>query len=203
MSVTDGPESETQVLATVPGPPEQPTSAAGVAEPSKPRSQSMHSKWADVTNEDGEDHEDAEEEEAAFMTPDEGLSEVEEEDERLDEPVAGPASDAAHVERGASTSNGEIPGGETTLIRRSKPVVSETRVRRRTASTKEDAFSIDQTASLPHDLDLCRQALKLFLTSKMKEAEDLCIDEDPNGTHLYLMSGHAIIQALKVRHDVS
>ena len=201
-SFTDEPEAEAQVLATVPGPPEQPTTAAGVAEPSKPRPRSMHSQWADEKNEDGVDNDDDEEDETAFMTPDEGLSEVEEENEGPVEPTTKPISDTANVERGASTGNGEVSGSEATAIRRSKPVVSETRVRRRTASSKRDALAVDQTASLPHDLDIAREVLTLFLTSKMKEAEEMCVDEDPDGNHLYLMSGHAIIQALKVRHTV-
>ena len=57
---------------------------------------------------------------------------------------------------------------------------------------------VDQAGLLFPDLAICREILTLFLTSKMKEAEDLCFEKDPDGTHLYMNSAHSIIQGLKV-----
>ncbi len=255
--ITDSPESTSPVASTVPGPPRQPTSAAGVlasprhvpsaavngAPSTKDRPTSMYSQW----DEDGADGAESEEDEGAFLTPEGGLSEVEEEDEHVDEAVSKPVNGhvgtavnrngteeavtkfpsptanvktiengipaansdttgemtnptlaATDVVKGASATNADVSGTGRSTIHRNKPVVSETRVRKRAARNKGDALVVDQAAVLAHDLEICRQVLTLFLTSHMKDAEDMCFDEDPDGNHLYLISGHGIINALKV-----
>ena len=155
----------------------------------------MYSQW----DEDGDVDDASSGDDADYLTPSEGLSEVEEEPDESGA-VANPTLDETNVEKGAVAGNGDVgkTGPGTSTIRRTMPKASETHVRRRIATAKHDAMTVDQAEVLPRDLDVCREALRLFLTSQIKEAEDLCIDKDPDGNHLYLISGHAIIQALKV-----
>jgi hypothetical protein len=164
----------------------------------QPRPASLYSQWdlADAA-EDSSDEEDE-----AFLTPDEGLSEVEEEDEEDEEPVVkNPTLDATNVEKGAKATGKDVSGTGLSTVRRSKPAQGETRVRKRAATSKVSALEIDQAALLAPDLESCRQILTLFLTSQMKQAEDMCFDKDPDGNHLYLISAHGIINALKVNHS--
>ena len=155
----------------------------------------MYSQW----DEEGDVDDASSGDDADFLTPSEGLSEVEEEPEE-NGAVANPTLNETNVEKGAVTTNGDLgkTGTGTSSIRRTIPKATETHVRRRIATGKHDVMTVNQAEVLPHDLDVCREALRLFLTSQMKEAEDLCIDKDPDGNHLYLISGDAIIQALKV-----
>jgi len=198
--LTDSPESASPVTSTVPGPPKQPTSAPGVIERQrKPRPTSMYSQW------DEEDGGESSEDEAAFLTPDEGLSEFEEEEEPVKEESGAANSGATHrtpmaadVEKGTDGAASDVDSTGPSTVHRSIPSSGETRVRRRTPNTKHDAHTLDQAAVLSGDLDICREILRLFLTSKMKEAEDMCFEKDPDGNHLYLISAHGIIQALKV-----
>lgn len=60
-----------------------------------------------------------------------------------------------------------------------------------------DPADINQGAVLAHDLDLCREVLRLFLESRMKECEDGLRDGDPDNNHLYLQVGNTILSALK------
>ena len=47
------------------------------------------------------------------------------------------------------------------------------------------------------DLDNCRLAMDLFLTSKMIESETLLREGDPKMERLYLTTGYALIEAVK------
>ena len=108
-----------------------------------------------------------------------------------------PALNATNVSKGATASTSNILGTGPSTIRRSKPIQSTTRVKPRT-TTKSGALSFDQEKALGPDVDTTREVLRRFLTSQMKEAEDLCYEADPEGNHLYLQSAHGYIQALKV-----
>lgn len=213
----------------------------------------MYSQWEE------EDKAESSEDEGAFLTPDEGLSEVEEgegEDEAVPkstanapvkaengingaaggtartapehgpQPVAAngergiiadkaengtqsslggtttgnkPQSAAANAEERADPDTHDVSGTGTSTMHRSIPTSGEAiKVRRRAPTSKSDALHVDQTAVLHGDLDICRTILTLFLTSKMKEAEDMCFDKDPDGNHLYLISAHGIINGMKV-----
>ena len=158
--------------------------------PTRKRTPSMWSQWelADAA-EDSSD-----EDEEAFATPSEGLSEVEEEDE--ESPEVDPNLDKTNVGKGAVSNATNIAGTGKSTIHRYRAVNAETRVRKR-EPTKGAAAAFSQEDGLAQDLDTCRQVLTLFLTSKMKEAEEMCFDKDPEGSHLYLMSAHGIINGLK------
>ena len=157
------------------------------------RTPSQWSQWEPA--EAAEESSDEEEDDEAFATPSEGLSEVEEEDED----AVDPNLDKTNVAKGTSSSaSKDIAGTGKSTIRRHKPSGEETRVKKRLATTKVSALSFDQDGSLGTDLEVCRQVLTLFLTSKMKEAEALCYEKDPDANHLYLLSANGIINGLKV-----
>lgn len=159
------------------------------------RTPSLYSQWdlAEAAEESSD------EEDEAFLTPDEGLSEVEEEDEEQEETkVTNPTLDATNVPKGAEAATGDVLGTGPSTIRRSKPSAGETRVRTRSGVKVQANF--DQAAVLGADIDACREILTLFLTSKMREAEEMCFKKDPDGNHMYLLSAHSIINGLKVRY---
>ncbi|KAK4687223.1 tetratricopeptide repeat protein 39, partial [Tremellales sp. Uapishka_1] len=223
--ISTSPEPASPALSTAPGPPVQPVSVAHAITPPpvstsrlltedrpvRERSNSLYSQWD--YDDDAESSDDE-----AYLTPDEGLSEVEEEPEEPSVPVsatrvsngtvreASPSVSNGSAAASWSVSNGSaikavsheenVSGTGASTIQRSTATESETKVRRRVPQAK-GPNSVDQTAVLAQDLDLCRTALELFLTSKMKEAEDLCFEKDPHGEHLYLLSAHGIINALK------
>lgn len=180
-----------------------------------------YSRWV-------ESDEDTSDEELAFRTPSEGLSEVEEDDEDEDEgeavivnrqPVPVPTSDTKSTSAsftktadpssvpasGSGSGSGGVPvidsenvlGTGPSTMKRTKHE-RKTQVVRHLNSSKESALSINQDKLLAPDLDTCRAALTLFLTSRMQKAEDLCTEKDPDANHLYLLSAGGIIQALKV-----
>ncbi|KAL1413482.1 hypothetical protein Q8F55_001256 [Vanrija albida] len=60
-----------------------------------------------------------------------------------------------------------------------------------------DPADINQGAVLATDLDLCRDVLRLFLESRMKECEEGLRINDPDNNHLYLQVGNTILSALK------
>jgi len=167
-----------------------------------------YSRWV-------ESDEDTSDEELAFRTPSEGLSEVEEDDEEEEAVIVNrqPAttssptttsSTAVTTATDKASTTGPVIDSEDVLgtgpstMRRTKHA-RITQVVRHLHSSKESALSIDQTALLAPDLDTCREALTLFLTSQMQKAEHLCTEKDPDANHLYLLSAGGIIQALKVR----
>ena len=164
--------------------------------PQRKRTPSMWSQWEleDAAEESSDDDEDA------FLTPSEGLSEVEEEDEDGDGTAEVDRNlDKTNVTKGAMAVTGDISGTGKSTIKRTRAKEGTTHVRKREVTTRSSALAVDQAAVLSTDLDICRQVLSLFLTSKMKEAEDLCFEKDPDANHLYLLSAHGIINGLKVR----
>jgi hypothetical protein len=193
-------------------PPDGPLS--GSSKPVKPRKVSErteYSRWV-------ESDEDTSDEELAFRTPSEGLSEVEEDDEDVEEEAVivnrqsattgsstiAPSIAATTITDKASTTgpvidSEDVLGTGPSTMRRTKHA-RITQVVRHLHSSKESALSIDQNALLAPDLDTCREALTLFLTSQMQKAEHLCTEKDPDANHLYLLSAGGIIQALKVSH---
>lgn len=151
------------------------------------------------------DDEDTSDEELSFRTPSEGLSEVEEEeagDEDEEEaeivhrqqPVQ---IQPQEVKQGTISDGQDILGTGPSTMKRSKPA-RKTQVVRNLHASKESALSIDQAELLAPDLDACREILTLFLTSRMREAEEQCKEKDPEGNRLYMLSAGGIIQALKV-----
>jgi hypothetical protein len=169
-----------------------------------------YGRWVDSDD-------DTSDEELSFRTPSEGLSEVEEDDEEEEAvivnrppvaavPVIG-SSPAQETEEGKAAgpnkpvrdSENVLGTGPSTIMRTKHERV--TQVVRHLHSSKESALSIDQEKLLAPDLDTCREALTLFLTSQMQKAEHLCTEKDPDANHLYLLSAGGIIQALKVSHQ--
>ncbi|WVF72267.1 hypothetical protein IAT40_007079 [Kwoniella sp. CBS 6097] len=215
------------------GPPVQPVSASSSPETqhqARERRTSMYSQWN--LEEVGLDS-DSEDDEA-FLTPSEGLSEVEEEDEDQVEtpsvaaskpvvtastsktttavalsaaaelPASGaiegetqPHIEPTNVEKGARAQEEDVCGTGPSTIKRSKPTIAETKVVRHVAASKAGALAVDQGAVLAKDIDTCREALTLFLTSRMREAEEYCLEKEGEGHHMYLQSAQGIIQALK------
>lgn len=146
---------------------------------------------------------DTSDEELSFRTPSEGLSEVEEDDEEDDVP---PPRYQTHTQQTLPKGDRKEPeidsedvlGTGPSTVRRTK-TGNKTQVVRNLHASKESALSIDQAKILAPDLDACRQVLTLFLTSRMREAEEQCREGDPEGNRLYMLSAGGIIQALKVR----
>ena len=177
------------------------------------RSSSMYSQWshdfeADESDSDGE----------VYGTPAEGLSEVEEEDEDADipRPTAVTRTSTAPVVRAApdlkvteatSSEQGLSPYTQHDLARQASSAVIE----RATVDAKPDMstgpkvqthnpnayIDLDQNAVLQPDIEMCKQIIHLFLTSRMKEAEALCRETDPDGVHMYIGNASAVIQAIK------
>jgi hypothetical protein len=193
-------------------PPDGPLS--GSSKPAKTRKVSErteYSRWV-------ESDEDTSDEELAFRTPSEGLSEVEEDDEEEEAVIVNRESattssptttsstavttatdkaSATEAGTGPVIDSEDVLGTGPSTMRRTKHA-RITQVVRHLHSSKESALSIDQNALLAPDLDTCREALTLFLTSQMQKAEHLCTEKDPDANHLYLLSAGGIIQALKV-----
>ncbi|TYJ51190.1 hypothetical protein B9479_008257, partial [Cryptococcus floricola] len=181
------------------------------------RRDSMWSQWE--LEGVGEDDWSSDEDDG-FLTPSEGLIEVEEEDKDEVEPdaliqsahpaaiavattivpTASPSNftvEPTNVDKGALvTDTKDISGTGASTIHRCIPTMTETRVRRH-VSHRPDAATVDQSAVLAEDIETCRGAIKLFLTSHMKEAEDFCQEKAGEGHRLYLQSAMGIIEALK------
>lgn len=233
---TTGTEGITEGVSLIGvGPPvESPTSSRPVDGPlaggststsASPIVDTEYSRWV-------ESDEDTSDEELAFRTPSEGLSEVEEDDEEEEDegeavivnrqPVPAPtiptsdtkstpasttktADPSSVPPAGSGSGSGGVPvidsedvlGTGPSTMKRTKHE-RKTQVVRHLNSSKESALSINQDKLLAPDLDTCREALTLFLTSRMQKAEDLCTEKDPDANHLYLLSAGGIIQALKV-----
>lgn len=186
--------------------------------PMRERTESLFSRY-DLEDEDSD-------EDDVFLTPSEGLSEVEEGDE--DEGVVGPVVpvntstpknvlaahsdvndpkvnptndkpfDADNVHKGSLSTTGDVLGTGPSTLRRSRAAIIEVTVKQRTH--KPDPHSIDQTAVLGEDVDTTRELLVLFLRSQMREAEEVCAQKDPEGVHMYLQVAYCIFQAIKVSH---
>lgn len=107
------------------------------------------------------------------------------------------ALDKTIVPKGTIAGDRDVAGTGRSTVVRSLPVSTETRVRQRAASRAIVAH-VDQSSVLAQDIDTCRESLTLFLTSQMKEAEDILYERDTDGNRLYLQSASTILQALKV-----
>ena len=168
------------------------------------RTASLYSQW-DLSQ---AAEESSDEEDDAFLTPSEGLSEVEEEDEEEEEEkpegavVVDPLLTKNNVKKGARADTSDVLGTGPSIVHRTRPLVSETKVRKRTLAKMKHPDPKEQSAALANDIDICREVLRLFLTSHMKEAEDLCFEKDPEGNRLYLISAQGIINALKVGFSI-
>ncbi|OCF35432.1 hypothetical protein I317_04948 [Kwoniella heveanensis CBS 569] len=108
-----------------------------------------------------------------------------------------PHIEPTNVEKGARAQEDDVCGTGPSTIKRNKPTIAQTKVVRHVAASKAGALSVDQSAVLAKDIDTCREALTLFLTSRMKEAEEYCLEKEGEGHHMYLQSAQGIIQALK------
>lgn len=174
------------------------------------RIQSLYSQW-------GLNDSDSDSDEDGYLTPSEGLSEVEEGDEPEEEGARQPpygaksftnangngsavpsktvassvASSAVGAGAGVAVAGTNGSGPKVTRSRASGAKVHKSEFKR------GNPHEIDQGAALAPDLDLCREVLALFLTSKMKESEEMLVKADPLNQHMYLQSGHSVIQALK------
>lgn len=202
---------------------ESPESSPVVTTDEAARRQRRDSLWSQWELEGAGESSD---EDDAFLTPSEGLSEVEEEDEEENEPstaprgISQPSNEAAvvdvasatpgplfsptdvkteptNVAKGSVASGGDIAGTGTSTIHRRLPSTAETKVKRHMSHNRPDATTVDQAAVLGHDIETCREAIRLFLTSRMKEAEEFCEESESEGHHLYLQSAMGIIEALK------
>ncbi|WWC61209.1 uncharacterized protein I303_103789 [Kwoniella dejecticola CBS 10117] len=235
--------SPTTSLKTTAGPPIQPVSAAGSSPSSSLKEQpptekrirrsSLYSQWD--LEKVGLESDSESEDEDAFLTPSEGLSEVEEgdeEEEELKKDTAQPppynaspstSAAAAAVATGSGIQNGSATQGQSladaktvekgtvvsqekdvagtgpSTIKRSTPTVQETKVSRKGQihATKAGALAVDQEKALATDIDVTREALSLFLTSRMREAEVYLEKKEDQGQHLYIQSAQGIIEALK------
>lgn len=165
--------------------------AAGSTEGRRSRATSLYSQW------ELEDVAESSSDEEDYATPDEGLSEIGEDEEEPAPVIRDAQLGANNVEKGAVADTKDICGTGPSTIHRHQ-IVSGTRVRHRIQASKASALSVDQNANLANDIEACRECLTLFLTSRMKEAEDMILEKDPEGTRLYTQSAHAIISGLKV-----
>jgi tetratricopeptide (TPR) repeat protein len=168
--------------------------------------QNLYSQWADESDSDEDD-----DDEDGFMTPSEGLSEVEEEeDEEEEDPKAsgayrqvsgkfaagnGSAAAGADSTAASSTLASELAVPTGPRLRRSK--ASAATVNKSVDIKFGDPLAVDQAEALPGDLELCRKAITLFLSSQMREAEELITQNDPNHNRMYMQSGHGLVESLK------
>jgi hypothetical protein len=219
--LTTEPESRSVPESTVTSPMDA-TSSDGLSPSrrSKPRnrSDSVYSQWSydfdvDESDSDGE----------VYGTPAEGLSEVEEEDE--DEVIPRPATVArsgAQTTRNPSEEPApsasfmpepptqsrtlSIPSNHDLTRQPSSAVIERATVEahpdmnigHRVQAHNPSAYTdLDQNAVLQSDIQKCKQIIHLFLTSRMKEAEALCQESDPDGVHMYIGNASAVIQAIK------
>jgi hypothetical protein len=122
----------------------------------------------------------------------------------VNDPITVPTDDKPldpnNVVKGKLSNMADVLGTGPSTLRRSQAQVTDMKVKAR-AISKADALSIDQSALLGADVDTTRELLALFLRSKMREAEEVCIEKDPEGNHLYLQVAYCIFQALKVSWD--
>lgn len=143
------------------------------------RVHSLYTQWAEYSDSESED------DGAGYATPSEGLSDLEEEDE--DEEGTGTA---------ASKANGNGSATKSTRLKLYRSEAGAAKVTHQPFK-RGDPLAINQTAALAPDLDVCRAVITLFLSSKMREAEDLLVAKDADNNHLYLQMGHSLIQCLK------
>jgi hypothetical protein len=176
------------------------------------RSNSVYSQWshdfdAEESDSDGE----------VYGTPAEGLSEVEEENE--DDDIPRPANtDRARTANTAAVNqrSGEMldkPPVARVASSLTRPDLarhaSSSVIERATVASQPDMSNvpnvqthnpnayIDVKQDIQSDVQKCKEVIHLFLTSRMKEAEALCREADPNGVRMYIGNASAVIQAIK------
>lgn len=177
--------------------------------PMRERTESLFSRYdlEDLSDDDEDD---------VFLTPTEGLSEIGEGDEEETAMRAGlpvntvPAKQtlASHAKVNdpkthtlEKSTEKDILGTGPSTLRRSTAAITEVSVKARHID-KAGLFAIDQSAVLGQDVDTTRELLVLFLRSQMREAEEVCLEKDPDCNHLYLQVAYCIFQAIKVRSFV-
>ena len=125
--------------------------------PKKQRPLSLYSQWED------EDVE-SEDEDEAYLTPEEGLSEIEEEPDRDMSPKTDTKPlDTSGDTQGARQRAADVVGTGPSTIRRAMPG-SKTKVLRRQVTAKRNALAVDQAKVLAPDLDIVREVLTQFFT---------------------------------------
>jgi hypothetical protein len=65
------------------------------------------------------------------------------------------------------------------------------------SGSKSKNRKYDPDSDLRTDIETCRQALELFLASRMRESETLLKGGDPKMERLYIASGYGLIQSVK------
>jgi hypothetical protein len=202
--------------------PTTPLSASGPGANNHPRQMSTgESLWSLQASDDETSDDDL-----GFETPDEGLSEVGEEEEeeatpstaRFAAPATSPvpvvaaAAVAAGVAAPKSISDGPpqaaaLPhavDSSTAAAVAIPPSTTDHPLERTTTNPVPEAYrpsaSVDQAAILDDDLRMCHRVMDLFLNSHIAEAENVVKDGDPQRERLYYQVADAILCTLKVRH---
>lgn len=129
-------------------------------------------------NLDNDPDSDSDSDSEQFYTPTDGLSEVAEEEE--------------------DEEDGLVVGADDTSVHRAQvsasPSVLASHINHR---ARHGVAPIDQSSFLRDDISVCAQAVALFLTSRMREAETLIYESDPEAQHMYVQNAGAVIQAIK------
>lgn len=200
--------------------PTTPLSASGLGRPdginSHPRQMSTGESLWSLQASDEETSDD----DLGFETPDEGLSEVGEEEE---EEVVQPIASRSAVPAATSTVTPASAGAPKSVIDGPPPVAAlphavdsstaaavaipspttDHPLERTTTNPVPDAYRpsalIDQAAILDEDLQMCHRVMHLFLNSHIAEAENVVKDGDPKRERLYYQVADAILCTLKVR----
>lgn len=176
------------------------------------RSASLYSEWS-YDYEDNESDSDGE----VYATPPEGLSEVDEGDE--DDIEAETRSlTATRLGGNASNAPDRLPTaavGNKTIVTSTSPSADSAALISRAsvshtasvpntpitpiapASHKSALSTKEQARMLQDDVVMCQRIIRLFLTSRMKEAEALVHEQDPDAQHMYLQNAAAVIQCIK------
>jgi hypothetical protein len=190
----------------IPTPPAEEGLGQNIFKP-RERSASLYSEWS-YDYENGESDSDGE----VYATPPEGLSEVEEGDEDDAEAEArsmtAPRLAQSPVAVTTTTTTSK-PRDETPTLVDPRDAISRARVSHTASvpsapvvpitpeSHRPALTSQEQATTLQEDVDMCRRIIHLFLTSRMKEAENVVYTQDPDGQHMYLQNAAAVIQCIK------
>ena len=87
-----------------------------------------------------------------------------------------------------------VPISTTPSSTAAEPTLLQRYEAMRAANKERGPYNPDRALD---DLDDCKLALDLFLTSKMIESETLLREGDPKMERLYLTTGYALIEAVK------
>lgn len=153
---------------------------------------------------------DSSDDDVGFETPDEGLSEVGEEDEEASADLHGAATAPPAVKSisdGAaspsvlpSAVNGTAAAAVAIPAADDDADLALSRVKSNPVPDMYHASpSVDQAAVLDVDLAMCHRVMGLFLNSHIAEAERVVKEGDPKRERLYYQVADAILCTLKVR----